>query len=82
MNDFFYINLQRVDWERLPLLRALVGQLNKLNDGGGLFPLDCQLCSFSDARREVLVQLDVGPVFIGRPSSIHQLANSGKRSDE
>ena len=62
-----YINLQRADRESLALLRALVGQLDELDDGGGLFPFDSQLCSLSDTRGEILEQLDVRTTLVGWP---------------
>jgi len=61
-------NLQRADRKSLALFCALVGQLNKLNDRGGFFPFDSQLCSLSDARSEILVQFDIRSILVGRPA--------------
>ena len=60
-----FSKLQRVDRKSLALICALVGQLNKPNDGGGFFPLDSQLCFLSDARSKILVQLDIRTVLVG-----------------
>src|ERR1700749_1830788 len=61
-------DLLRINRKSSALLRAPVGQLEKLNDRRSLFPFNRQLCAFSDARGKVLEQLDVGTIFMRRPA--------------
>jgi len=78
------LNLQRGDRKSLALPRALVGQLDKLNDGGGLCPFDTQFCSLSDARGKVLVQLDIRTALVGWPAADtnQPTLHSAKRSED
>ena len=59
-----------------------MGQLNKLNDRGGLFPFNSQLCALSDARGEILVQLDIRAILTGWPTAdTNQLIPDGARDE-
>jgi len=64
-----FSNLQRADRKSLALFCALVGQLDKLNDRGGFLPFDSQFCSLSDARSEILVQLDIRSILVRWPAA-------------